>query len=142
MVRALDQNRHDTNIYPKSEHQFKVIGEVLQGPEILAKNVYNMDETGVMLSILGSIKVLISKDDKHKYKGARVKRTTMTAIECISRDGRYLNPIIIWPATTYQSNQTVFPTPRQQYACSESRYTDSYISLEQLKRVFDLETKD
>jgi hypothetical protein len=72
-----------------------VIGEVLQRPEILAENFYNIDETGVMLSILGSVKVLVSKDDKRKYRGARVKRITVTAIECISGDSRHLNPMII-----------------------------------------------
>lgn len=65
-----------------------MIGEVLQGAAIVAENVYNMDETRVMLSMLGSVKVLVSKDDRRKYRGARVKRTTVTAIECISGDGR------------------------------------------------------
>jgi hypothetical protein len=68
---------------------------VLQRPEILAENFYNMDKTGVMLSMLGSVKVLVGKDDKRKYRGARVKRITVTAIECISGDGRHLNPMII-----------------------------------------------
>jgi hypothetical protein len=54
-----------------------------------------MDETGVMLSMLGSVKVLVGKDDVRDYRGARVKRTIVTAIECISGDGRYLNPMII-----------------------------------------------
>jgi len=30
---------------------------------ILPENVYNMDETGVMLSMLGSLKVLVVKGD-------------------------------------------------------------------------------
>jgi hypothetical protein len=115
---------------------------VLQRPEILAENFYNIDETGVMLSMLGSVKVLVGKDDKRKYRGARVKRITVTAIECISGDGRHLNPMIIWPATTYRSNWTSFPTPGWQYTCSESGYTDSYISLEWLKRIFNPETKE
>jgi hypothetical protein len=68
---------------------------VLQRPEILAENFYNMDKTGVMLSMLGSVKVLVGKDNKRKYRGARVKRVTVTAIECISGDGRHLNPMII-----------------------------------------------
>jgi hypothetical protein len=68
---------------------------VLQRPEILAENFYNMDKTGVMLSMLGSVKVLVGKDNKRKYRGARVKRITVTAIECISGDGRHLNPMII-----------------------------------------------
>jgi hypothetical protein len=101
-----------------------------------------MDETGVMLSMPGSVKVLVSKYDKRDYRGARVKRTTVTAIECISGDGRYLNPMIIWPANTHRSNWTTFPTPGWQYACSESGYTDSKISFEWLKRIFDPETKE
>jgi hypothetical protein len=101
-----------------------------------------MDETGVMLSMPGSVKVLVGKDDKRKHRGVRVKRTTVTAIECISADGRYLNPMIIWPASTHRSNWTTFPTPGWYYACSDSGYTDSKISLEWLKRIFDPETKE
>ena len=36
--------------------------------------------TGVMLCILGSILVLVSKDDPRDYRGASVKRTMVTAI--------------------------------------------------------------
>jgi hypothetical protein len=81
-----------------------VIKDVLQDPAVLAENVYNMDETGVILSIPGSIKVLVSKHDMRDYKDARVKCTTVTAIECINGDSRYLNPMIIWPASTHRSN--------------------------------------
>jgi hypothetical protein len=84
---------------------------VLQDPAVLAENVYNMDETGVILSMLSSVKVLVSKNDMRNYRGARVKQKLVTAIECISGDSRYLNPLIIWPATTHRSNWTTFPTP-------------------------------
>jgi hypothetical protein len=50
--------------------------------------------------------------------------------------------MIIWPATTHRSNWTTFPTPGWHYACSESGYTDSKISLEWLKRVFDPQTRE
>ncbi|KFY89000.1 hypothetical protein V500_06013, partial [Pseudogymnoascus sp. VKM F-4518 (FW-2643)] len=108
----------------------------------LAENVYNMDETGVMLSMPGSVKVLVGKDDRRNYRGARVKRTTVTAIECISADGRYLDPMIIWPASTHRSNWTTFPTPGWQYAYSDSGYTDSKISFEWLKRIFNPQTQE
>ena len=88
-----------------------MIGKVLQDPAIRLENVYNMDETGVILYILGSVKVLINKDDPRDYRGAGVKRTIVTAIECISADGRSLLPMIIWPAITHRSNWTTFPTP-------------------------------
>jgi hypothetical protein len=66
----------------------------------------------------------------------------VSAIECISADGRYLNPMIIWPASTHRANWTTHPTPGWHYAHSESGYTDSKISLEWLKRVFDPQTKE
>ena len=141
-VRAMAWERHENNIYNKITHWFEVIGKVLEDPAILPENVYNMDETGVMLCMLGSVKVLVSKDDPRDYRGAGVKRTMVTAIECVSADGRSLLPMIIWPATTHRSNWTTFPTPGWHYACSDSGYTDSKISLEWLKRVFDPQTRE
>ena len=141
-VSALDWDRHKKNIYWKVIHWFEVIGKILQDPAILAENIYNMDETGVILSMPGSVKVLVGKDDKRNYRGARIKRTSVTAIECISADGRYLDPMIIWPATTHRSNWTTFPTSGWQYAYSESGYTDSKISLEWLKRIFHPQTQE
>jgi hypothetical protein len=79
-VRAMAWERHENNIYDKIIHWFEVIRKVLQDPAILPENVYNMDETGVMLCMLSSIKVLISKDDPRDYRGAGVKRTMVTAI--------------------------------------------------------------
>jgi hypothetical protein len=78
--------------------------DVLQDLAIIVENVYNINETRVMLFILGFVKVLVSKQDIRDYKGARVKRTTVIAIECISGNSRYLNLIIIWLASTHRSN--------------------------------------
>ena len=111
----LDWNRHEKNIYD----WFTVIGEISKNSAVRAENVYNMDETGVMLSMPGSVKALVPKDDRRNYRGARIKRTTVTAIECISADGRYLKPMIIWPASTHRSNWTTFSTPGWHYAISE-----------------------
>ena len=141
-VRAIDWKRHENNIYMKITHWFEVIGKVLQDPAILRENVYNMDETGVMLSMLGSVKVLVGRDDLRDYRGTGVKRTMVTAIECISADGRSLLPLIIWPASTHRSNWTTYPTPGWHYAHSENGYNDSKINLEWLTRVFDPQTKE
>lgn len=74
---------------------------MLHKPDVLPENVYNMDETGVMLSMLNSVKFLVGKDDIRGYRGARIERTMVTAVEFISADGSCLNPIIIWPASTH-----------------------------------------
>jgi hypothetical protein len=59
----MNWNRHDNNIHSKIIQGFEVIEAELRKPGIVPENVYNMDETGVMLSLLGYVKVLISKDD-------------------------------------------------------------------------------
>jgi hypothetical protein len=94
--------------------------EVLQDPEVLPENSYNIDETGVMLSKLSLVKVLVGKDDLRDYRGAGEKRTVVTAVKCISADSRVLLPLIIWPASTHRSNWTTFPTPGWHYAHSEN----------------------
>jgi hypothetical protein len=94
-----------------------------------------------MLSTPGSVKILVSKDELRGHKGAYVERTVITAVECVSADGRYLYPMIIWPASTHRGNWTTFPTPGWHYAYSESGYTGSVINLEWLKRAFDPQPK-
>jgi hypothetical protein len=115
---------------------------VLQDPAVLPENVYNMDETGVMLSKLGSVKVLVGRDNPRDYRSAGEKRTMGTAVECISADGRVLLPLTIWPASTHRSNWTTFPTPGWHYAHSKNGYNDSKINIEWLKRVFDPQTRE
>lgn len=110
---------------------------MLENSAVESKSVYNIDETGVMLSMLSSVKVLVGQDNERDYRGAGVKRTRVTAVECICGDGTSLLPLIIWPASTHRSNWTTYPTPRWHYAHSENGYNDSKISLEWLTRVFD-----
>jgi hypothetical protein len=109
--------------------------------DVRPENCYNMDEIGIMLSMLGSVKVLVGKDDGRDYRGTGIKRTMVTAIECVLASGEYLNPMIIWPASTYRSNWTTYSTSGWFYALSETGYNDSFISLEWMKQVFDSQTK-
>ncbi|XP_014562632.1 hypothetical protein COCVIDRAFT_32618 [Bipolaris victoriae FI3] len=62
----------------------RIIKRELRRPDILLENVYNIDKTRVTLSMLGTIKVLIGKDNQRDYKGAGVKRIIVTAIEYVS----------------------------------------------------------
>jgi len=47
-MQAIDWQRHDHDIYEKVVEWFSVIGKELASPTILAENIYNMDETGVL----------------------------------------------------------------------------------------------
>jgi hypothetical protein len=136
-LKAIDWKRHEQNIYHKILEWFAIIGPQLQAPTVLKENVYNMDETGIMLSALGSLKVLVGRDDLRNYRGAGVQRTTVTAVECICADGQALFPLIIWPGVTQVSSWTSHETPGWRFACSESGYMNSRINLEWIQQVFD-----
>jgi hypothetical protein len=51
--------------------------------------------------MLESVKVFVGRDNVQRHRGASVKRTIVTAIECISVDSRSLYPLVIWLALTY-----------------------------------------
>ncbi|KAA8641579.1 uncharacterized protein ATNIH1004_011715 [Aspergillus tanneri] len=73
-----------SGIYGTVEEWLAVIKSELDNLTIPAENVYNMDEIGVLLSALTSLKVLVGKDELSKHRETAVKRTVITALECIS----------------------------------------------------------
>jgi hypothetical protein len=139
--KPMDWKRHDKNIFHKMEYWFELIGRQLNAQDIELSNVYNMDETGTMLCRLNTTKVVVGKDDMRDYRGAELNRESVSAIECISGDGKLLNPMIIWPASSHRAKWTTHRTTGWHYAFSDSGCTDSLISLEWLKCVFDPQTK-
>ncbi|KAJ5674366.1 uncharacterized protein N7477_004300 [Penicillium maclennaniae] len=141
-LRAIDRKRDDRQIEEKVRFWFAVIGRELADSAILPENVYNMDETGVLLSVLNSLKVLVGKDDLRKHRGTTVKRKLVTAVECISADGRSLHPLIIWPAATHRGSWTTHATPGWHFACSKTGYTNTEISLYWIEHVFDPQTRE
>ncbi len=65
------------------------------------ENVHNVDETGILLNAPTSLKVLTDRDDTRTYRGASIQRVLVTAIECVSANGRSL-ALIIKPAATHR----------------------------------------
>lgn len=100
-----------------------------------------MDETGVAISRLAARKFLTHRNDLRRDRGTGSNRTQVTAIECISADGRCLDPLIIWPTSTLRSDWTTHPTPGWHFACSPSGYNNRDIALEWFRHVFDPQTK-
>jgi hypothetical protein len=72
--------RDDPQIYDKVVEWFAMLAELLSEPDILTENIYKMDETGVMLGKLNSVKVLVSREDMKKCRDSGVNRTTIMAI--------------------------------------------------------------
>ena len=77
---AIDDRRHEKNIKPRTVEWSETMGKQLRERGVLQENVYNMDKTGVMLSDLDTVKVLIARGDKEQRRGRVLKRTMITAV--------------------------------------------------------------
>jgi hypothetical protein len=141
-MKAIDWQRHEKNIRAKVEHWFEIMDKQLSQREIVQENMYNMDETGVLLSDLNTVKVLVSRSDARGRRGVGLRRTMITAVECISADGRCIAPLIIWPGKALRATWISHDTPGWHYACSETGYMNSKLNLYWVKNVFDANTKD
>lgn len=141
--KAIDSERHEKNIRAKVQSWFEIMGKQLSEPGILQENVYNMDETGVLLGDLDTVKVLIARGDKEQRRGRALKRTMITAVECVSADGRSLPPFIIFPGKTLRSTWvTSHETPGWHYGCSEKGYNVSALNMYWVQHVFEPATRD
>jgi hypothetical protein len=88
-----------------------MIGKKLKNSVLKPRNIYNMDEKGVLLAVLNSLKVLISSDDLQTCCGTGKDHMRITMIECISADFKVLFPLIIWLASTHWANWMTYPIP-------------------------------
>ncbi|KAM3413773.1 hypothetical protein BST61_g10457 [Cercospora zeina] len=143
MRKAIDSARHQKNIRAKTVGWFEMMGKQLSEPGILQENVYNMDETGVMLDELDTVKVLIARGDKEQRRGRAVKRVMITAVECVSADGRCLPPLIIFPGKALRTTWVMsHETPSWHYGCSDKGYNAASLNLYWVQHVFDPATRE
>jgi hypothetical protein len=112
------------------------ISQEITNPSVLSENTYNIDETGILLALLKTLKVLMFAEEISQYRGAAKKTRLIIVIKCISATGKVIHLIVIWPASTHQSNWMTYSTPGWHYANSPSGYTNNHISLEWLKKCF------
>lgn len=102
-LKAIDSNRVDGQLEGKIRDWFSVIAKQLDNPSIVPKNVYNMDETRLLLSVLNSHRALVGSHDSRKHRAVSVNQSLVTAVKCILADGRRLGLLTICPATTHRS---------------------------------------
>jgi hypothetical protein len=112
-MKTVDWQRHEKNIWVKVEHWFEIMDKQLSQRDIVRGNVYNVNETGVLLSDLNTVEVIVSHSDARRNCRVGLRRTMITAVECISADGRCLGPLIIWSGKTLSDRQSL---PRERMA--------------------------
>ena len=72
---------------------------------ILEQDVYNFDETGFQMGVIGTARVITGAERRgkplHKQPG---NREWVTVIEAIVADGRFLDPLIIFAGKVHQTS--------------------------------------
>ena len=101
-IRAMDAlHVHGANIGRLTEW-FEISKENLPG--VLLYNIYNMDDTGILLGHLRTAKQVIVPGEPTPHHKAPSTRESATILECVSTSGRVLKPTIILKAKTHQNN--------------------------------------
>ncbi len=72
-----------------------MIGKVLYDQAILLENVYNMDETEVMLSMLDSVKILVGKDDLRSYGVAHTDVIKHCHVHMLRLESKYHTAVLL-----------------------------------------------
>jgi len=106
-------------------------------------DIYNFDETGFMMGVIGSSMIITDKDRQGRRKAIQPgNREWATAVICISGLGDILPPFIILKAKVHQSTwytETDIPSDWI-IKTTTNGWTDNITSLEWLKH-FDRNTK-
>jgi len=129
------------NIIDIQKH-FSNFQETIQRLNIRTQDIWNFDETGFRIGCLQSQLVFTRVENKAVYISDPENRELVTSMECISADGRSINPMIIMAGIVFKekhfdnnlNGQTLL-------AMSESGYTNDMLSYEWIKH-FNRETKE
>ena len=71
---TLDWWRHGKSIYNEVAKWFDLMRAQLEETDVLQEYVYNMDETEVMLIVLGSSNYIVSVEMRRIYRGTDTKK--------------------------------------------------------------------
>jgi hypothetical protein len=142
-TRVMERLRIDGATRPTLEYYYKLFEELLE--VLIKENIYNMDETGIMLGIQNRMRCVVDINVKNRIRKSSQTRESATIIECISASGMVLSPMVIIAAKTHRNEwyPEAEPGPGQwHYAKSPNGYTDNELGLEWLEQVFEPQTRE
>ena len=145
-VRVMDQLRLKGASVPRVMEWFDLIKTVLDMPDVLRSNVYNMDETGLQIGVLPSnVKRLVASSEVAPVYKSPNTRESVTAIECIAADGRVLAPALLLKAKQHcgmwYPEEELSSFKDWVFGISPRGYTDNELTFLWLKRSFEPQTR-
>ena len=145
----MDQDRHKADSEAKYNLYFELLHDKMKEYDVQPSHIFNMDEKGFMLGVLGRSKRIFDK--KLYNKGAVTaavqdgSREWITVLACISSDGTALSPAIIFQSDSsdLQSSWVDSINPEKHsvfVSSSPTGWSNNDIGLAWLKEVFERET--
>ncbi len=105
---------------------------------ITLDNVPNMDETGIMMGVLGRNLVVISRSMALQYMKQPGNKNWISVLGTISATGRVLPPFIIFKGAHHQSSWYSCPSPHDwRFAIFENGWTNDEFVLAWLQSHFE-----
>jgi hypothetical protein len=113
---------------------FKLVQDTCQTYGILDEDIYNFDETGFMMGIASTSKVITSSDTIGRATVIQPgDREWVTAIECINASGWCLPPFVILKGKLHQASWYKALPPDWVLAVSNNGWTTNELGLDWVK---------
>jgi hypothetical protein len=101
---GMDNSCHKADSGRKYSLYFDFLRDKIDQYQVEARHIYNMDEKGFMLGVVGRSKRIFSKplyeDGKRRGTIQDGSREWITLLACICADGSYLEPALIYQSTS------------------------------------------
>ena len=113
---------------------FKLVEETRQAHGILDDDVYNFDETGFIMGVAATSKVVTSSDTVGRAVTVQPgNRDWVTTIECINASGWCLPPVVILSGKLHQATWYQHLPPDWVVAVSDNGWTTDKLGVEWVK---------
>jgi hypothetical protein len=147
---GINNSRHKAHSGRKYSLYFDLLRKKIEQYHIEPRYIYNMDEKGFLLGVLGRSKRIFDRPSYEKEKRRSTiqdgSREWITLLACICADGSYLEPALIYKSASSSIQDTWLQaldpeTYQVRISSSPSGWTNNEIGLAWLKQVFDCGTK-
>jgi hypothetical protein len=107
---GIDNSRHNADSGRKYSLYFNLLREKIEQCHVEPRHIYNMDEKGFLLSILGRSKRIFDRPSYEKEKRRSTiqdgSREWITLLACICADGSHLEPALIYKSASSSIQDT------------------------------------
>lgn len=138
-IPPLDKERASAQNRQIFEEWFALFLSVKTEYSVSESNIWNMDEKGFLQGVIGKEKVVISKYQAKVYMTQPGNRELVSLIECVSMDGKLLQPYIIFKGKVQMTAWWEI-MKKGHIALSDNGWTNNEIGLRWLQKAFHPET--